>query len=573
MASFWQVQGQAGKALDATIRDFHTVGSDGRVSWVNLGIGTFQWSVEMKDFLGTGVPLPEYNQEVTLRRNGVRFFWGTVTSVRQRGYTVTVVVSDPWWHAEAIPLSTLQTSNPGNTKARASYVFPVQTLSASIAGLVTRSIALGVPWQLGTVATTFTPPQVTLPQMTVGSAIAELVRLCPDMQAWVDHTTTPPTINFTRRLAGLAVGSANSITLDANNLTDFEAEPMMQMKVDQVILPYVTRATDGSRIFAEQTAGTTGRVQMLTVSGPELDTFLPNDKFDSIQVQTTSISNLSTLLAFALGADSFMSSLAATYGPSWYGAGIPAGGFVGLSIASSPVTWATGTSGSPAVQSKTPNQPSQRATVGDPLSAGTWVIVRTADRLPDWISDHSVTVREGKVTLDFLLTRIWPLSATDNMIDGVEDYFEKCYFERKGYLRADGGAFQSIGLYQAEIACSFINVSYPTLTTLYRAADYTFINPPAGFAAGLLAAQNFIPYEGFAEWSDQEAGGQRYSGRLINFSNALPALASMGALVARETLSLNSGTTNLDLGAPPRLSIANATDKIRRTSQDNIVYL
>jgi len=72
------------------------------------------------------------------------------------------------------------------------------------------------------------------------------------------------------------------------------------MKVDQVVLPYVERDVLGRTQFNSQSSGTatTGKIQVVTMSGPELDTFLPNDLFDTQPVRT-----YSTLETFVLAAD------------------------------------------------------------------------------------------------------------------------------------------------------------------------------------------------------------------------------------------------------------------------------
>lgn len=67
-------------------------------------------------------------------------------------------------------------------------------------------------------------------------------------------------------------------------------------------------------------------------------------------------------------------------------------------------------------------------------------------------------------------------------------------------------------------------------------------------------------------------GGTRYRGCGINLSGVLPEMASMKALVQSESLDLDTGTTTLTLGAPPRLSYQDFVSRIRRTSQDNIQY-
>jgi hypothetical protein len=107
---------------------------------------------------------------------------------------------------------------------------------------------------------------------------------------------------------------------------------------------------------------------------------------------------------------------------------------------------------------------------------------------------------------------------------------------------------------------------------VFAPADYSFISPPANLAANLLTTMNFIPYEGTVRITEQTAGGTRYRGCKVNLDNTRSELASMGAMVAEETLDLKNGTTDLTLGTPPRLDYRSFTDKIRRTSQDNIVF-
>jgi hypothetical protein len=92
-------------------------------------------------------------------------------------------------------------------------------------------------------------------------------------------------------------------------------------------------------------------------------------------------------------------------------------------------------------------------------------------------------------------------------------------------------------------------------------------------AANLLAAQNWIPYEGSIQLEQEDVGGTRYRGTKVNISNSLPAFSTMGALVSGESLEIESGRTTINLGAPARNDYRTLVDKIRKTSQDNIVYV
>jgi hypothetical protein len=109
--------------------------------------------------------------------------------------------------------------------------------------------------------------------------------------------------------------------------------------------------------------------------------------------------------------------------------------------------------------------------------------------------------------------------------------------------------------------------------TYYKPADYSFINPPAGLADFLLSTQNWLPYAGDIVLEEEDVGASRYVGTKVNITNSLPAFSTMGALVASESIDIESGRTTITLGAPPRNDYRTLVDKIRKTSQDNIVYV
>jgi hypothetical protein len=158
--------------------------------------------------------------------------------------------------------------------------------------------------------------------------------------------------------------------------------------------------------------------------------------------------------------------------------------------------------------------------------------------LPDWGNDISFLGAE--------------IGFTSNLSFGDQIMIFKYNFTINGYL---------------------IDTSYPTLTTLYRPADYTFIEPPANLAANLKSAQDWLPYEGDIEIIEEDVGVTRYRGCKINISNTLADFAAMGALVASERLDIATGTTTITLGQPPRLDFRTFVDRVRKTPQDNFEYV
>jgi hypothetical protein len=118
-----------------------------------------------------------------------------------------------------------------------------------------------------------------------------------------------------------------------------------------------------------------------------------------------------------------------------------------------------------------------------------------------------------------------------------------------------------------------IKATQTTGGTVYAPSDYSFIFPPAGLSAFLVAAQNWLPYEGSINLVSEDVGATRYRGCKINISNSSSSFASMGALVASEVLDIQTGSTTINLGPAPRNDYRTIVDKIRKTSQDNIVYI
>lgn len=584
MSIAWTIKGEAGKALDDTVRTVASLAVDSAVvDFRSLTDDILSLAVVTDDI--TTALLPELGQSVTIYRDGVQFFVGTVTSnpvtITEGSHAARVEASGPWWWMERINFTQDQTDGAGNTEERISYVFGTATsggnLQTHIENAIDRAITLGVPMQRGTVATLFDVPRITLNQSTCGQALAELVRLVPDTMVWFDYSTSPPTINVSRR------GSATTRTLDYDTgaITRIEIQPLIDLQVTQVRLPYVERNSAGQTVFNEQASGsaTTGKVQILTVSGPELDTFLPNDILDNFTIQTIATSNNAGIRDFVLDQD-----------PQWQAA-----------ATKHSINFKTLQSGSPS-SSNAIRQPGYTETfnnttgsnagafgtntvrlntltakndLGDPVSITGKNIVLTTD-LPEWIDELATTFE--KVTLVGQIGyRFFRKLANSDTI-----YSEPLWWNDIDWSFGSGG-FTSTNPNQANeitiygytfaIEAYLVNTAYASPTVVYRPADYSFIAPPANLAANLKAAQDWLPYEGDIEIVEQDAGGTRYRGCKINLTNSFSQFTSMGALVSSERLDIKNGTTTITLGQPPRLDFRTFVDRIRKTPQDNIVYI
>ena len=563
----WTIKGESGKTFNATVRSLETAQIDSaQVSFRSLEADTFTFTISPETL--TSATIPDLEQKITLYRDGVQFFTGTVTNVRpiisQSSQQAQVTVSGPWWWMERINMTTVRTDGAGSTGERMTFVFGNATtggdLETHIRALIARAIALGVPMQLGGVADFFNVPQISLNQSTVGQALSELVRLVPDTQVNFDYSTTPPTIDIRRR------GTSTPRTIDVATapVDSIDIEPMIELQVSQVRLPYVTRDVQGRTVYQEQASGTaaTGKVEILTVSGPELDTFLPNELFDSYVIKTASplTTNATRWIQDQQG------NLVELAKASGYSTGrFPWALAMGdvYTLYSSPPS--TNTSGFSIRRLSVPGPTiiSSNGTYYDPSTTSQNIII--SDDPPDWVRNElAIVIREATYEGYFEASSTYPLPSWWQSV-GFELYIN-------GYTQT-GTSQIMFGFKKFSIPCYITAASYPSNTTRYRPADYSFIQPPANLAANLKAAQDWLPYTGSITLVDEDVGGTRYMGTKISLTNTLPAYASMNALVAGVNLDIATGTTTIELGQPPRLDYRTFVDRIRKTSQDNIVYL
>jgi len=618
--AFWTIQGETGKALDASVRDFDAVGAmSPRLVFTALGVDTLSYSVLMPDLVGTGLLLPEYRQMVTLFRNGVRFFTGHCTLRKQRGYVMEIAISGPWWWLERMTLSSLQQDSAGTSKERMLYRWASQSLTQSVTDLLTRAIALGAPCAIGSLAATFGCPQITLSQTTFGGALAELLRLTPDVSGWWDYSVATPTFNTARR------SSMTTRTISAEDLhpDDFEVYPLTELQVDFVKVPYVQRATNGKRVFQEQLSGESGtaqtgststtiklrsgasaadgsytgltvtitsgtgagqsrkitgytgstkvatvspawtttpgstsayaigteataglgKVQMLVVSGQELDTYLPDEFFDSVVVKSSAISSIPVICAKD---DRIRASGTTSFGVGAYSDA----NFEIPSPMAATVTDADG--------NDLPSGFTRWLVKGEPQT---------------WWEKDGIEYIEARLTATIYDTHTVNLPVANGYTPPVPAWYEAVGGQMQSYNMYDPARIRWIWWTTVSVSFVAVKTNWATDTTLYRAADYSFVSPPAGFAEGLRESQCWLPYAGSIAFEEAEAGGTRYRGCKINLANAMAEFATMGALVESETLDLVSGRTTLRLGAPARNDFRTFVDRIRRTSQDNIVFV
>ena len=569
------INGAAGKTLDATARTPASLLIEScSLKFASLADDELTWTAGASDSKGTGTIIPDAGQVVELWVGGARKFRGWAVAPKTGIKTVQVTVTGPWWWLRQIPISSVQTDATAATADRTSYIFPTQSLKTSITALLTRAAlqsrdnpadAATAKFTVGTIATMFSVPKITLSNMDFGSALAELMRWCPDAVCWVDYSGTGlPAVNVTRR------GTYTPVTLtvgtDAVEIIDIA--PRIDLQVSSVDLNYVTRqATTGLPEWAVQSYGTAaaGKRQMVPISGPEIAAILPKDDFETIQVQTIYYPSITA--AMIIARDSQLAAIQKSIG----------GVFGAWSLGF--VNW-TGISTGPKIQ-HTWNFPGMTvipATDGMVIPGGTNYLVISPDPLPDWAQK---SLRAIEVTLSGTWIAEW-----SDSVNGVGSEWSPGYMAMQagailynnGY--ENGSIVPPTNNYRADYLARPFSVhgwiipySIPALLDIYKAWDYDYLTPPANLAQNLLACQSFVPYEGTVGIVAQTASCDNSLGTCLNLANCRTEYASMAAMKNTVTYDLLLGRTSYGLGTPARTDFGSLVARVRRDPQDNIVYL
>jgi hypothetical protein len=585
------IKGEAGKTLDATDRflgaDLLAVNASLRFE--NLGPDVLTWTCRTESITAGETIIPDVGQRVELwdSTGTTRYFRGWVTQARATNFGVQVTAEGAWQFLQKIDI-TSSISSGTNTDTRPTIIFNEATVTANITALLNRAIALGAPLVVGTIATTFTIPKLQLSMMTCADVLAELMRWVPDCVGWWDYSGAgEPIFNLSRR-SGM---SATTYTVGTSPLTDFDITGRDDLKPSQVVIKYTRRRlspADGRPEFAEQSDGTAvaGRVQVIGLSGKELDTFLPADDYESYTAATAA---LTTGLAIDNAVKSILPQVVASREQfSGYprvstdsdakianGETVIYGNMIGRSMSSSSYFYQ--------------KQPFRRFTnpeTGADISlTGKRLVIGQAQ--PDWATD--VYANAQKVRITGRLYRVQN-RLLNNYISGVvQTYTEPPWSVAFGWTeREDSGYYywgdsKPIGSTVAEGIKVFFNYldfevdailttsNFATPQTIYKPQEYEYLSPPASLASNLRTAQNFTPYEGSIRLAYSAipslANVMQYKVRLVG---SQASFATADALVRAATFDLASSSLDLELGAPSRFSFSALGGKVRQTPQTNI---
>jgi hypothetical protein len=492
--------------------------------------------------------VPDIGQRITLYRDGARYFTGWVTG-RSPSFTggslsYSITVSGPWFHLEKTSISQEIPDQSDTEAERNAFIFPEGDLRVDIIGLITRAIALGMPIREGSVATCFAVPRMTLQEMSFAEAFGELMRWLPDGRIYVDYSGTDgewPALCMQRRTP------ATTITLDPAEVCISRAslEPRHDLVVEEIKVLYADRATVDNRrvtVWQAQSSGSAGGPlpsrQLITVSGPEMDLWTPQDVTDSetIMTRSTETGNLVTILAA-------LDTRVLATGKTDYHVGDPADGW-------------------------TPDIKASATTIVDsygnaPPTGYTHAII--AGQAKDWFSRAGVPWLSGRLSCT-----IW-----DTVTGHVTDHPQWAEILGMTFLyQSYGGSQRTIYYQTVSVGVQLLNQSFLAASVVIRPEDWSWYHPPAGLAANLLAAQDFLPMDGsvsVALRGDIPAGNP--VGSALNIANFLPETAAMRAMISGCSVTPASGRMDYTLDAPDRHSFRDMVSRFRQSGADNIYWL
>jgi hypothetical protein len=396
---------------------------------------------------------------------------------------------------------------------------------------------------------------MSLSNMSFAAALAELMRWLPDATARFDYSGATPAIYIARRDGMTRL----TYTVGTHGIEAMEIAPRLDLEVSRVQLKYVERKpTTGRPQWKEQAFGTgvAGKRQIITVSGPEISEILPKDDFATVRVQSMLWSNLTA--GYIRTNDPFLSSVKGAFG-----------GVVTSFI------YYTGYSKAKTRQAVAFPAMKIRSVTGKPLTANQKWFVISQDPIPEWAQAQlgaAEVIVTGTWGASWTATTAWSQAFKD-MMGGAA--YTKLNAWRNSQNEPASGWDDRIDFIARpfEIRGWVISSQVSRLTTVYKAWDYDYLSPPADLAENLRNAQNWVPYEGTLTIAADSVDGVNRLNRKLCVGNAYTPYATMDALLRGVSFDFIRGRMTFDLGAPARTDLGSMITRVRRSPQDNIVYL
>jgi hypothetical protein len=366
-----------------------------------------------------------------------------------------------------------------------------------------------------------------------------------------------------------AVTQVIQLQSGTNLCTEIMMEAQPDLIPSSVSVQYVNRdPVTYKPIYRTETAGTPSgpsyKRQNVTVSGPENDSFLPGESYESVEIQTMNPQSWS----FMEANDPVVAQAIATYGI------LPSP--LNPEIAPSYIFYTADPSSGGITYTYYTNLLKYYDQDGNVLG-GSWYRIANGATLPEWVSDYGITVVQGSMRGWFggLLhrdahstgTSLEDYSVTLDELRKQGKFIYTTVYDGPPWTNANRAGY---GWYDANVPMTLINVPYPVLTEIWKQQDYEFLEPPPGLAENLWRAQQWLPFEGralFAPKAQNVAG----PGELVSVTGEVPPeWNTANALVKQTEWDLRKGSSRVDIGFSLRTDATALLDKFRRSASDNI---
>lgn len=563
-------------AMNATLRTPEQLRMvRGNLQFQSLAADTLTWESVLDDATGAGVVVPQEEQVVQLYKDGERRFYGHVSRVEYSLTRVSVEVQGPWWWLQKVMLSGNQTAPDGGAAERTKFVLPNGSLRTMFNDLIDRFVALNIPLQRGSVAGMYDFVRLTLSDMSCAAALTKLMARCPDAVALFDYTGADyslPVLKIARRNGASAMADKTYVIAD-DRVTLGKISARTDQEVTRVELPYMDRhPVTGKPRFQQQGNGTAqlGKLQLVTVSGPEIVNFLPKDDFENASIKTVLANQITD--AYIAANDSGLAAISKEYGISG-GRDSSFRTYSGDTNQSGGVTRLVTTNHNFPGLTFTRNN-------GDALNnlTGRYLVVTSG--LPEWAKEQWSGI---DVTVTGTWIAYWDYAGQGNNFDARFEALRAGAQVGSGFFNSNlspsskkawaARAFSLRAVLLQVVAGMPDNPPWDTAKTVYKKWDYEFLTPPAGMAEGLRQAQNWTPYEGSFETAGNDVPGTNLLDKAVNLQGSRTSFATMRAMIKTLNYDLLTKRTTIALGAPARTNLATAMGRVPTSPQDVIEYI
>ena len=527
-------------------------------------------------------------QPLSISRNGVPWFAGVITKPPRKGSgqseSLSFEVSDPWYWLEKTVFQQqwVTTTLSGSALVTQTTTRSNVILGQSLAGVkmnsgqvmlevliyaqyayqmlpfpttvnVATSMPASPPHALPFIIGALTPSIVVPYSQVRDKSCADIVRLMmkysPDAVAWMDYTTTPPTLNIDKR-ANLS-GKTISV-LDGTVTTQFNPTPRYDLQVPVVVAKFEEKNTVNGTTYDSVTVdmyppAPAGVSASVWASQPRAWV----QTVDLVGGQTTQqFADIKTIARPTSSGSEVALPWALSKLP-WLNKKSSAGHYTDWDVPFISVS-AVKTMIDPNDPLNDPDKNPNDITF-DPSGLGTNDCPQLVNELltsafPDWLQEDPNDLDAAKVMIE-----------VDMVYTGTDPHTQTLFWYNAAnptVALTDG-----TGIFRLFYACKVTNADTDTYSQL---TSWSASEPvPAGFAQDLYTALEQLHFEGSLTLVEQECSDQLPPGCVFNTSDGLAAWQAMDALVLGVTEDIDHGTTQVQFGPPLMLGLQELEELFR----------